>query len=81
MPQDQKLSINSLDLNMGKKIIGTQGGRSLPQIDIPKLVRAIEKKLIPLERLFYKERELSEINLSIQEVRVGAPFKQYINMW
>ena len=81
MPQDQKLSINSLDLNMGKKIIGTQGGRSLPQIDIPKLVRAIEKKLIPLERLFYKERKLSEINLSIQEVRVGAPFKQYINMW
>ena len=81
MPQDQKLSINSLDLNMGKKILGTQGGRSLPQIDIPKLVRAIEKKLIPLERLFYKERKLSEINLSIQEVRVGAPFKQYINMW
>ena len=81
MPQDQKLSINSLDLNMGKKILGTQGGRSLPQIDIPKLVRAIEKKLIPLERLFYKERELSEINLSIQEIRVGAPFKQYINMW
>ena len=81
MPQDQKLSINSLDLNMGKKIIGTQGGRSLPQIDIPKLVRAIEKKLITLERIFYNERELSEINLSIQEIRVGAPFKQYINMW
>ena len=81
MPHDQKLSINSLDLNMGKKIIGTQGGRSLPQIDIPKLVKAIEKKMIPLERLFYKERKLPEINLSIQEVRDGAPFKQYINMW
>jgi Zn-dependent alcohol dehydrogenase len=81
MPQDQKLSINTLALNMGKKIIGTQGGKSLPQIDVPKLVKSIEKNMIPLEGLFYKERKLSEINLSIQEVRDGAPFKQYINMW
>ena len=81
MPQDQKLSINTLDLNMGKKIIGTQGGRSLPQIDVPKLVKAIENNVIPLEGLFYKERTLSEINLSIKEVRDGAPFKQYIKMW
>lgn len=81
MPQDQKLSINTLALNMGKKIIGTQGGKSLPQIDVPKLVKAIEKNMIPLEGLFYKERNLSEINLSIQEVRDGVPFKQYINMW
>ena len=81
MPQDQKLSINTLDLNMGKKIIGTQGGRSLPQIDVPKLVNAIENNVIPLGGLFYKERTLSEINLSIKEVRDGAPFKQYIKMW
>lgn len=81
MPQDQKLSINTLDLNMGKKIIGTQGGRSLPQIDVPKLVKAIENNVIPLGGLFYKERTLSEINLSIKEVRDGAPFKQYIKMW
>ena len=80
MPQNQKLSINTLGLNMGKKIIGTQGGKSLPQIDIPKLVKSIEKKMIPLENLYYKERNLSDINLSIQEVRDGAPFKQYINM-
>jgi Zn-dependent alcohol dehydrogenase len=65
---------------MGKKIIGTQGGKSIPQIDIPKLVKSIEKKMIPLENLYYKERNLSDINLSIQEVRDGLPFKQYINM-
>jgi Zn-dependent alcohol dehydrogenase len=80
MPQNQKLSINTLGLNMGKKIIGTQGGKSIPQIDIPKLVKSIEKKMIPLENLYYKERNLSDINLSIQEVRDGLPFKQYINM-
>jgi Zn-dependent alcohol dehydrogenase len=60
MPQNQKLSINTLGLNMGKK--------------------SIEKKMIPLENLYYKERNLSDINLSIQEVRDGLPFKQYINM-
>ncbi len=81
MPHDQKLSINTLALNMGKKIIGTQGGKSIPQIDVPKLVKSIEKKVIPLEGLFYRERNLSEINLSIKEVRDGVPFKQYINMW
>jgi S-(hydroxymethyl)glutathione dehydrogenase/alcohol dehydrogenase len=81
MPIDQKLCINTLDLNMGKKIIGTQGGRSLPQIDIPKLVKLIENNFIPLDNIFYKERSLSEINMSIQEIRVGLPFKQYLNMW
>jgi Zn-dependent alcohol dehydrogenase len=80
MPKEQKLSINTLDLNMGKKIIGTQGGRSLPQVDVPKLVMAIENNVIPLGGLFYKERNLSEINTSIKEVRDGIPFKQYIKM-
>jgi S-(hydroxymethyl)glutathione dehydrogenase/alcohol dehydrogenase len=80
MPQEQRLSINTLDLNMGKKIIGTQGGKSLPQVDIPKLVKSIEKNNIPLGGLSYKERNLSEINLSIKDVRDGKPYKQYINM-
>ena len=80
MPKEQKLSINTLDLNMGKKIIGTQGGRSLPQVDVPKLVMAIENNVIPLGGLFHKERNLGEINTSIKEVRDGKPFKQYIKM-
>ena len=80
MPQEQRLSINTLGLNMGKKIIGTQGGKSLPQVDIPKLVKSIEKNNIPLGVLPYKERNLSEINLSIKEIRDMKPVKQYINM-
>jgi Zn-dependent alcohol dehydrogenase len=80
MPQEQRLSINTLGLNMGKKIIGTQGGKSLPQVDIPKLVKSIEKNNIPLDVLSYKERNLSEINLSIKEIRDMKPVKQYINM-
>jgi Zn-dependent alcohol dehydrogenase len=80
MPQEQRLSINTLGLNMGKKIIGTQGGKSLPQVDIPKFVKSIEKNNIPLDVLSYKERNLSEINLSIKEIRDMKPVKQYINM-
>ena len=41
---------------------------------------AIENNVIPLGGLFYKERNLGEINTSIKEVRDGIPFKQYIKM-
>lgn len=81
MPHDQMLKINTLGLNLGKKIVGTQGGKSKPHIDIPKLVTAIEKKLIPIENLFFKVRNLTEINQSISEIRNGTPLKQYINMF
>jgi Zn-dependent alcohol dehydrogenase len=80
MPHDQKLSINTLALNMGKKIIGTQGGGSLPQFDVPRLAKILENNMLPLGALPYKERSLNEINLSIKEMRNGVPLKQYINM-
>jgi S-(hydroxymethyl)glutathione dehydrogenase/alcohol dehydrogenase len=80
MPHDQKLSINTLALNMGKKIIGTQGGGSLPQFDVPRLAKILENNMLPLGALSYKERSLNEINLSIKEMRNGVPLKQYINM-
>jgi S-(hydroxymethyl)glutathione dehydrogenase/alcohol dehydrogenase len=80
MPHSQKLSINSLGLNLGKKILGTQGGSSKPEIDIPKLVLAIEKNILNLDVLPYKKRPLEQINTSIQDIRIGLPFKQYITM-
>jgi S-(hydroxymethyl)glutathione dehydrogenase/alcohol dehydrogenase len=80
MPHDQKLSINTLALNMGKKIIGSQGGSSLPQFDVPRLAKILENNMLPLGALSYKERSLNEINLSIKEMRNGVPLKQYINM-
>ena len=80
MPHTQKLSINSLGLNLGKKILGTQGGSSKPQIDIPKLVLAIEKNILNLDVLPYRKRSLEQINTSIQEIRDGLPLKQYITM-
>ncbi len=80
MPASERLSINTLDLNLGKKIIGSHGGDTDPAIDIPNLFRLLEKGRLDLSKVPNKIRPLNEINSAIDEVRRGDIGKQFISM-
>ena len=73
-------SIPTLPLHFGKKLIGSHGGSSKPQIDIPRIVRLVERGKLDLSAIPLTERPLSEINDAIAELRAGVPGRQLIRM-
>ena len=73
-------SIPTLPLHFGKKLIGSHGGSSKPNIDIPRIVRLVEQGKLDLSTLPLTERPLSEINDAIADLRAGVPGRQLIRM-
>jgi S-(hydroxymethyl)glutathione dehydrogenase/alcohol dehydrogenase len=71
MPSDRALSLNTLPLHYGKRIIGSEGGSSRPAEDIPKIIRISRERKIALAPMISHNFEISEINLAILEMRNG----------
>ena len=78
-PKDP-VSIKTLPLHFGKKIIGSHGGSSKPHIDIPRLVKLVEQGKLDLSTIPLTERPLAEINNAIKDLRTGVPGRQLICM-
>lgn len=79
MPNDLKLAINTLGLNLGKKIIGSYGGQANPSYDIPRLYSMILSNKLNLSNLKFKSHKLIDINQAIDNVRNGDIGKQFIS--
>jgi S-(hydroxymethyl)glutathione dehydrogenase/alcohol dehydrogenase len=73
-------SIATLPLHFGKRLIGSHGGSSQPNKDIPRLIALIEAGKLDLGLIPITERPLSEINEAISDLRSGAPGRQIIRM-
>jgi S-(hydroxymethyl)glutathione dehydrogenase/alcohol dehydrogenase len=79
MPNNLKLEINTLGLNLGKKIIGSYGGQTNPSYDIPRLYSMIRSNKLDLSSLKFKSHKLIDINEAIDNVRNGDTGKQFIS--
>jgi S-(hydroxymethyl)glutathione dehydrogenase/alcohol dehydrogenase len=71
MPSDRALSLNTLPLHYGKRIIGSEGGSSRPAEDIPKIIRISRERKIALAPMISHNFEILEINLAILDMRNG----------
>lgn len=80
LPEGKKISINPFDLIKGKKIIGTWGGETKPDIDIPKYIDFYNNKKLPLEGLISKTYKFEEINEAIFELKKGNITRAVIQM-
>jgi Zn-dependent alcohol dehydrogenase len=67
----KKISIYTLPIHFGKKIIGSEGGESRPEKDIPRIARIINSNKINLKQLISKIYKLDNINKAIQDIRLG----------
>lgn len=65
------ISIYSLPLHFGKKIIGSHGGEAIPQLDIPRYNHLHQNKKLKLAELITHEYTLDEINTAIEDMRSG----------
>ena len=68
----KKIRIYSLPIHFGKKIIGSEGGSSKPNKDIPNILNIIKSKKINLKQLISKTYRLDKINEAIKDIRSGA---------
>lgn len=79
MPNNLNLKINTLGLNLGKKIIGSYGGQTNPNYDIPRLYHMLETSKLDLSKVIFKSHKLVDINEAIYNVRNGEIGKQFIS--
>ena len=62
----EKISFNSLQIVMGKNIIGSCGGNINPSKDIKELYNKIKKNKINLNKFYGKVFNLNQINKAIK---------------
>jgi len=65
------VSIYTLPLHFKKILKGSHGGGSIPDIEIPRLIRLIKNKKMNLDGIFTNNFKLEYINKAVQSVRSG----------
>jgi S-(hydroxymethyl)glutathione dehydrogenase/alcohol dehydrogenase len=74
------ISIPSLPLHFDRVLTGSHGGGSIPDQDIPRLIRLMEAGKVSFDGLVTHEFPLEEINEAIKLVRSGEAGRVMINM-
>jgi len=69
--KDQNVSLYSLPLHFGKALIGSHGGETIPQEDIPRYHNLFRAGRLALRELITDRFPLTEINRAIDKMRVG----------
>ena len=70
--KDEKIQLHPFDLIKGKRIVGTWGGETLPDRDIPKYVRAYAQGKLPFNRMITHRFNLEEINKAFDVLVQGG---------
>ena len=69
--KNEKVSFNTLQLLLGKKIIGTHGGNTKPHKDILKISNQFKKNRININNFYSKVYTLDKINTAISDIKKG----------
>jgi S-(hydroxymethyl)glutathione dehydrogenase/alcohol dehydrogenase len=70
-PQDSTTAISTLPLHFEKRLTGSHGGESRPDIDIPRYVRLIREGRLDLRSLIGQTYPLAAVNDAIADMRSG----------
>lgn len=71
LPHDKRVHLHTLPLHFGRVLTGSEGGGSLPSIDIPRLVRMMGAKRFDPTGFVSHRLPLSEVNEGIAWMRSG----------
>ena len=73
MPNDQRVSIHTLPLHFGRTLIGSEGGQSRPDKEIPEILRVLAEEKIHWRGFVTNRRSLEDLNSGISDMRTGHP--------
>jgi S-(hydroxymethyl)glutathione dehydrogenase/alcohol dehydrogenase len=68
---NDRLSIDSYPLHMGRRIIGSHGGDTRPDVDIPRYVSLYSRGKLRINELITDRFKFADINRAIEVVRNG----------
>ena len=68
---DEQIAIDSFPLHFGRRVIGSHGGDTVPDVDIPRYIRLYQLGKLKLEEQITHRFTLSEINKGIDAVMRG----------
>ena len=71
LPQGERISLDPFDLIKGKKIVGTWGGETQPDRDIPRYADLFRTGDLELDPLITNVYSLSEINMALDDLNDG----------
>ena len=78
--KDDKVTIYTLPLHFKKVLKGSEGGGVVPDVEIPRLIRLVDRGRLKLDGLITHEFPLEEINEAIRIFRSGEAGRVFINM-
>ena len=76
----EKMFINPFDLIRGKRIIGTWGGKTNPDVDIPFYAKKFIQEDIMFKKLITKIYNLNEINDAFNDLKQGRVVRALIKL-
>lgn len=71
MPHWEKLSLNTLPMHFGKRLVGSHGGGSAPATDIPRYLKLLRHRGVDLKDFISHRVRLDEVNETISRMRSG----------
>ena len=80
LSQGEKISIDPFSLIQGKKIVGTWGGETVPDRDIPFYVDQYLTGRLKLDALITHEYPLKAVNSALNDLREGKVGRAVINL-
>jgi hypothetical protein len=72
--------IDPSDLIRGKRIVGTWGGETRPDEDIPRYVRWFAEGRLPLAELITREYRLDDVNAALADMEHGRVNRALLKM-
>lgn len=80
LPQGKMISVDPMGLISGKRLVGTWGGESVPERDIPLFAGMFLGGSLNLGELIAAEYPLSDINRAFEDLERGLPGRALISM-
>jgi S-(hydroxymethyl)glutathione dehydrogenase/alcohol dehydrogenase len=71
LPHGELLSLNPMDLIRGKRIVGTWGGETRPDRDLPRYAQWFLEGRLPLRELISHEYRLDQVNDALADLEAG----------
>jgi S-(hydroxymethyl)glutathione dehydrogenase / alcohol dehydrogenase len=80
LPRGEQIDLDPFDLICGKRIIGTWGGETNPDEDLPRYASWFEQGRLPLGELITREYPLEGINDALTDMEQGRLSRALIDM-
>ena len=77
---EDRITIDSFPLHFGRRVIGSHGGDTIPDVDIPRYARLYELGRLKIDEQISHRFPLAKINEAIEVVRSGAAIRVVLEM-